>query len=247
MSKSPLHHNDLCAVIVGNGAIGSALCEALLAFENTRSVALLGRHVESWDDERVIPLFVDALEPDSIAAAALALEERVEGVQVLINTVGVLHWDKYVPEKRLRDIDTAPALQAFQINALFPALLADAFGSLLRKGQPGIFASLSARVGSISDNQLGGWYSYRASKAAQNMLLRTIAREWSISHRETIVVALHPGTVESRLSAPFVSANYPNKVLRPAECAAALLNVIGALDASDSGTFLDWQGKSIPW
>ena len=79
------------------------------------------------------------------------------------------------------------------------------------------------------------------------MLLRTIAREWSISHRETIVVALHPGTVESRLSAPFVSANYPNKVLRPAECAAALLNVIGALDASDSGTFLDWQGKSIPW
>lgn len=247
MTRKLLQTDELCAVVVGNGAIGSALCEALLALDHTRHVGLLGRQVEAWSDERVIPLFVDAMEPDSVAAAALTLEQHVQGVQLLVNTVGVLHWENSLPEKRLRDLDASPALHAFQVNALFPALVADAFGPLLRKGQPAVFASLSARVGSIGDNHLGGWYSYRASKAAQNMLLRTIAREWSVSHRETIVVALHPGTVASRLSAPFVSEKYRNRVLQPEECARALLDVIATLDASDSGSFLDWQGKTIPW
>ena len=110
-----------------------------------------------------------------------------------------------------------------------------------------MLASLSARVGSIEDNQMGGWYSYRASKAAHNMLLKTLAREWRVSHKNVAVVALHPGTVQSRLSEPFVTARYRNRVLAGEESAEALLAVIGGLNAKDTGSFLDWQGKAIPW
>ena len=152
-----------------------------------------------------------------------------------------------IPEKRLRDLEPGNALHSFQVNALSLAHVAGAFGPLMRHGAPSVLASLSARVGSIGDNRQGGWYSYRMSKAAHNMLLRTLALEWKISHRNAIVVALHPGTVRSRLSAPFVTDRYANRVLQPAECAAALLGVIGNLSRDDSGRFLDWQGEEIPW
>jgi NAD(P)-dependent dehydrogenase (short-subunit alcohol dehydrogenase family) len=104
---------------------------------------------------------------------------------------------------------------------------------------PAALVSLAARVGSIEDNQLGGWYSYRASKVAYNMLLKTIASEWRISHRNVAVVALHPGTVYSRLSEPFLSERYKNRVLAPEECASSLLAVIGGLQLEDSGNFYD--------
>jgi NAD(P)-dependent dehydrogenase (short-subunit alcohol dehydrogenase family) len=117
----------------------------------------------------------------------------------------------------------------------------------MRHPEPAVLASLSARVGSIEDNELGGWYSYRAAKAAQNMLLRTLSREWSLSHRNVSVVALHPGTVESALSAPFISKSYSKRVLTANESAAALITVIDTLRPEQSGEFFDWQGTRIPW
>lgn len=113
--------------------------------------------------------------------------------------------------------------------------------------EPALLASLSARVGSIEDNRLGGWYSYRASKAAHNMLVRTIAHEWRLSHRNAAIVALHPGTVHSRLSEPFISPGYKNTVHTPAECADHLMRVLGALTAESSGQFYDWKGDAIAW
>tara|TARA_R110002110_G_C13470525_1_gene720937 strand:+ start:51667 stop:52461 length:795 start_codon:yes stop_codon:yes gene_type:complete len=236
------------AVVVGNGAVGSAVVKNLLQRTGVGHIAVLGRTPKGIsDDERTSFHAVDAQQPESVDEAALALRQQVDRVHLLINTVGMLHTDTLKPEKRLRDV-TAQQLQAsFAINAVFPALLAQAFSALMRHKEPAVFASLSARVGSIEDNRLGGWYSYRATKAAQNMLLRTLSREWGVSHRNVSVVALHPGTVESPLSEPFISRGYSNRVLTPQESAAALLNVIGALRPGQTGEFYDWQGKAIPW
>ena len=147
----------------------------------------------------------------------------------------------------MRDLNLDNLLRSMIINAALLPRLAQAYGRALRHDEPSILASLSARVGSIEDNQMGGWYSYRASKAAHNMLLRTLAREWRISHRNAAVVALHPGTVASPLSEPFVTDSYGKRVLQPGECADALLGVLGGLGAADTGRFLDWQGQPIPW
>jgi NAD(P)-dependent dehydrogenase (short-subunit alcohol dehydrogenase family) len=165
----------------------------------------------------------------------------------MINTVGLLHSEQQQPEKRLRSLDPVNLQRSFAINAVLLPVLAREFGDLLRHDESSVFASLSARVGSIEDNELGGWYSYRASKAAHNMLLRTMAHEWRVSHPNVVMVALHPGTVRSRLSEPFLSPGYKNTVHTPAEAAECLLSLISGLTAESSGQFLDWQGKAIAW
>ncbi|MFT5709678.1 MAG: NAD(P)-dependent dehydrogenase (short-subunit alcohol dehydrogenase family) [Halioglobus sp.] len=236
------------AVIVGNGAMGTALLQALLENPGLHRIAVLGRAQKApASDPRVIYIHMDAEQPDSIERAATATRQEFERCHLLINTVGMLHTDTHKPEKRLRDV-TAECLQkSFAINAILLPLLAQAFGPLLKHSEPAVFASLSARVGSIEDNQLGGWYSYRTAKAAHNMLLRTISREWSLSYRNVSVVALHPGTVESALSAPFISKSYSKRVLTAKESGAALIAVIDKLRPGQSGDFYDWQGTRIPW
>ena len=235
-------------VVTGNGAIGTAVLARLLEFPGLTHAFLLARNPDTaHGDSRVTSLYIDAEKPASIESAAEAVGQRVGQVHLLLNTVGVLHSDGHSPEKRLRDIDPENLQRAFAINATFLPLLCQAFSPLMKHQEPAVFASLSARVGSIEDNGLGGWYSYRAAKAAQNMLLRTLSCEWKISHRNVSVVALHPGTVESRLSAPFISKNYRNRVLTPTESAAALLEVIAQLRPGRTGEFHDWQGQPIPW
>ncbi|RLQ21775.1 SDR family NAD(P)-dependent oxidoreductase [Seongchinamella sediminis] len=236
------------AVVVGNGAIGTAILERLLALPALEHGFLLARRPGGAPgDSRVSSLYVDAEQPQSIADAAANVSRQVERIHLLFNTVGMLHADGQRPEKRLRDLDPDQLQRSFAINATFLPLLCQAFSPLLKHPQPAVLASLSARVGSIEDNGLGGWYSYRAAKAAHNMLLRTLSREWKISHRNVSLVALHPGTVESRLSAPFISASYRNRVLSPDESAAALLAVIAQLTPGRTGDFHDWQGEPIPW
>ena len=239
---------DFNSVIVGNGAIGLALVQRLLQRRQSASVAVLGRRMnEVSDDPRVSYFTFDAGSPDSVLEAAVRIQDSFSRIHLLVNTVGFLHTESQVPEKNLKAVRADSLLRSFQINAILLPLLAQGFSRLLRHDEPAVLASLSARVGSIEDNRLGGWYSYRASKAAHNMLLKTIAREWRISHRNVTVAALHPGTVRSRLSEPFLNQNYRNRVLTPEESATALLNIIENLGPGDSGSFLDWQGKLIPW
>ena len=235
-------------IIVGDGAIGSALLDNLLTRPGLQRAIVLGRRGDpGTQDKRITRLHFDASDPDSITDAAGAACELLERAHLLINTVGMLHSGSQQPEKRLQNLKPQQLQQSFLINATLLPLLAQAFGKLLRHDEPALLASLSARVGSIEDNQMGGWYSYRASKAAHNMLLKTLALEWKISHRNTTVVALHPGTVSSRLSKPFLTPGYKKRVLTPAECAEALLAVISQLHPESSGKFYDWQGKHIPW
>lgn len=235
-------------IIVGDGAIGAALLEQLLRRPSLRHAVVLGRTAKPpVSDGRVTRLRFDACDPASVTRAASSAGEVLGRAHLLINTVGVLHSETQQPEKQLRSLSADHLQQSFLVNATLLPLLAQAFGVLLRHDEPAVLASLSARVGSIEDNRSGGWYSYRASKAAHNMLLRTLALEWRLSHRNATVVALHPGTVSSRLSEPFLSPRYKNRVLQPEESAQALLRVIGQLQPESSGHFYDWQGQPIPW
>ncbi len=235
-------------VIAGGGSIGRALLEEVQLIPGFNQAIVLERNPDpSGNASSVLHLKMDAKDPDSIKDAAAQAARHVNRVHLLINTVGVLHDGKLRPEKSLKAISQDSLLNSFAINAAFLPLLAQAFSAMMRHDDPAILASLSARVGSIEDNHSGGWYSYRAAKAAQNMLLRTLAREWRLSHPKATVLALHPGTVESRLSEPFISANYRKRVLTPGECATSWIKVMASLNVSDSGSFHDWKGEAIPW
>jgi NAD(P)-dependent dehydrogenase (short-subunit alcohol dehydrogenase family) len=225
ISFAPAAH----AVIVGaSGGIGRALADLLDADPAFGRVTRLARPG------------LDLTDPASIAAAATALRAPPD---LVIVATGVLHGPGLAPEKALRDLDPAALARSFAINAIGPALVAQALLPLLPKGRKTLFAALSARVGSISDNRLGGWHAYRASKAALNQLIRTIAIEQARRDPDSIVMALHPGTVDSPLSKPF-QRGVP-RLLAPAESAGHLLAVIDAATAAHSGRLFDWRGEEI--
>jgi NAD(P)-dependent dehydrogenase (short-subunit alcohol dehydrogenase family) len=195
----------------------------------------------------VLPL--DVTDEASISAAARTAAQTVPRLQMVVNCAGVLH-DAAAgmrPEKRLADVQPAALARAFAINAIGPLLMARHLEPLLAHADRAVFASLSARVGSIEDNRLGGWYAYRASKAAQNMYTRTLAIEWARSRRNVICVALHPGTTDTELSRPF-QANVPEaKLFTVAFAVTAMLGVLDRLQPADTGQFFAWDGERIPW
>jgi NAD(P)-dependent dehydrogenase (short-subunit alcohol dehydrogenase family) len=187
---------------------------------------------------------LDLTDPTSITAVAAAFDEPLD---LVIVATGVLHDAAGGPEKSLRDLDAARLAHAFAVNAIGPALVAQAFLPKLRTDRKAAFVALSARVGSIGDNRLGGWYGYRASKAALNQLLRTAAIEHARRAPLSVVAALHPGTVDTRLSAPFQRGVAPDRLFTPAFSATALLAVIDRLTPADSGGFFAWDGSPIPF
>lgn len=235
----PLVLDDGLAVVVGgSGGIGSALVAHLSAV--SPQVLSLGRHSAPA---------LDLLREDSIAHAAdwLRTHAQAQGlpVRLVIDATGWLHGEGWMPEKSWRQLDAAHMAHAFALNAIGPALLMKHFLPILPRQGRAVFATLSAKVGSIGDNRLGGWYSYRAAKAALNQLVRTAAIELARSHPHAVCVALHPGTVETALSAPFARTGLT--VRAPDEAAARLLELLSTLDASHSGSFLDPQGQTLPW
>jgi NAD(P)-dependent dehydrogenase (short-subunit alcohol dehydrogenase family) len=226
------------AVVIGSGGIGGALAEALKAAGEGRAfdaVVTLGR--------RSTPA-LDLLDEASIAACARWLAARGT-LELVIDATGILHGPGMAPEKSWRELDPATLAQAFAINAIGPALLMKHFLPLLPRDRRALFATLSAKVGSIGDNRLGGWYAYRASKAALNQLVRTASVELRRSRPQAICVALHPGTVDTGLSAPFAKSGL--QVQPPALAAQRLLTVLDGLQAEDSGQFFDYRGERLPW
>lgn len=220
------------AVVIGaQGGIGAALAAALEA--RGAEVLRLGRRSAP-------PL--DLLEEASIAAAA---EAAGTGLGLVLDATGFLHDARFRPEKALREIDAAHLAHAFAINATGPALLMKHFLPRLATEGRAVFATLSARVGSIADNRLGGWFAYRASKAALNQLVRTAAVELARRQKHAVCVALHPGTVDTGLSQPFAKGGL--EVQDAAFAAARLLAVIDALTPAQSGGFLDHLGAEIPF
>jgi len=228
------------AVIIGaSGGIGAAF-EAALIEEGAFDV------VHGFARSQTGALHLDLLDEASIAAAAAHVAQGPPPGLVIVAT-GLLHEGQRGPEKALRDLDPHWLAQVFAVNAIGPALVAKHFLPLAPRGTRSIFAALSARVGSISDNHLGGWHSYRASKAALNMLVRNLAIEERRRNERGIVVALHPGTVDTGLSRPFQGNVQPGRLFDAERAALQLLDVIEELKVTDSGKLFDYEGKEIPF
>lgn len=224
------------ALVVGaSGGIGAALDAALSAS---------GRFVHVLGTRRSGPLHLDLTDEASIRSAVDEACAHGE-LRLVLDATGFLHGAGFTPEKSLRELDAAHLAHAYAINAIGPALLMKHVLPRLARTGKAVFATLSARVGSIGDNRLGGWYAYRASKAALNQLVRTAAIELRRRAPQAICVALHPGTVDTALSTPFAKAGL--EVQTPRDAAAHLLAVIERLAPHDSGGFFDWRGTPIAW
>lgn len=228
------------AIIGANGAIGNALYEKIQSLPTTVSVARLGR--ARHDD--AIDIHIDLSDETTFEQAAAELAE-VGPLDMVLVTAGTLHNDTVVPEKSLRQIDPANMHHLFQVNTVLPALSLKHFYPLLKRDTRTVFACLSAKIGSISDNKIGGWHSYRMSKAALNMLIRNAAIEAARSKPNAIIIGLHPGTVDSALSRPFQKNLPPNQLKSPTVCADQLWGVLTALDSNDNGCLIDYQGNHI--
>lgn len=227
------------ALVVGLGGIGEALVTALALKAPRLTVQTAGpRH-----GQHRLDLGSDA----SLAAFVAEHGPGLQPLRLVFCTAGLLHGPALQPEKRLSQVNRAALEQSFAVNAFGPLLLAQALEPLLPRDQPVHFASLSARVGSIGDNRLGGWYAYRAAKAAQNQLLRTLALEWRRRLPLATVTLLHPGTTATGLSLPFRGGVPPEKLFSPQRAAEQLLAVLAAQTPEQSGAFLAWDGQPIPW
>ena len=226
--------SDLSAVVIGaSGGIGAALIAALAASGRYARVHALSRATG-----------VDLEDEASIAAAAAEVGAGPAPGLVLVAT-GVLH-SGFEPERSYRALDAGQMARDFRINTIGPALVAKHFLPLLPRDRRAVFAALSARVGSIGDNRLGGWHSYRASKAALNMILRNLSIELARTHPKAVVAGLHPGTVDTGLSAPFQRGVKPDKLFSSDQSAGYLLEVIDGLNPADSGGVFAWDGARVP-
>lgn len=195
---------------------------------------------------RVQPLALDVTDERSVADALGVVAAATERLDLVIVCAGLLHDGDLRPEKHLAEVDPDHLARSFAVNATGPLLVLKHCRTLLTGGGRSVFASLSARVGSIGDNRLGGWYAYRAAKAAQNQLTRTAAIELRRHSRQAICVGLHPGTVDTDLSRPFQRNLPAGQLQRPADAAARLLAVIEGLTPADSGGVFAWDGQRLP-
>jgi NAD(P)-dependent dehydrogenase (short-subunit alcohol dehydrogenase family) len=248
MSASREGHEprDAVAVVVGaGGGIGSAFLDKLAGDPRYGRVLALSRTPVRARDARVVCGRLDLTDEPSIAEAA-ALARATGTVRLVIVATGLLHDEAMRPEKHWGALDGNALARSFAINAVGPALVAKHFLPLFPREGRSVFAAISARVGSIGDNRLGGWHAYRASKAALNMLLRTLAIELGRRSPEALCIGLHPGTVATRLSEPFRGQVPDAKLFTPEKSATHLLQVIDSLDASASGGVFAWDGKPVP-
>lgn len=236
-SMSSLREGYRAVVLGASGAIGQAFVQALQADPRCAEVVALGR---AWPDTS--PQHLDFQHPDTLMRAAQALQEGGP-VHLMVDATGVLSDAGVKPEKRLDDLDATALQHLMLINAVGPALWAKQAWPLMATGERVIWAKLSARVGSIEDNHKGGWYGYRASKAALNMFLQTMAIEVVRRRPLAVVAALQPGTVRSKLSAPFAHEG----ALEPEDAAHRLMRALDPLPAQGRAHFVDHAGLSIPW
>ncbi len=197
--------------------------------------------------DRLWCLPMDITDEAQIQATLADIHQATPTLNLLLNCVGLLHDGSLQPEKNLQQIQPDHLMRLFQVNSIGSILLAKHALPLLKHPQRSILASISAKVGSIGDNHLGGWYGYRASKAALNMFMRTVALEYRRKSPQTIVVTLHPGTTDTALSQPFQRRVPPEKLFTVSRTVQQLIDVLAALTIEDSGYFFSWNGERLPW
>jgi len=241
---NPVASPRAVAVFGASGGIGRALCNGLAA-RGAELVYAGSRRSEGPDGVAIRPFAFDLADESSIASAAQAM--RDDPPEWVIVATGVLTLpDGTGPERTYKRLDPAVMAEVFALNTIGPALIAKHILPLMPRDRRFVFAALSARVGSISDNRLGGWHSYRASKAALNMLLKNLAVELARTHPLGVVAGLHPGTVDSALSQPFQSGVPNGKLTAPDQAAANLIDVLARLGPEQSGRVFDFRGEEVP-
>ncbi|MCI5048800.1 MAG: SDR family NAD(P)-dependent oxidoreductase [Rickettsiales bacterium] len=213
-----------------------------LAADASNTLYTFSRSASHLSGANVISHSIDTDDEHSIQHAAQSI---VGPLDQIIVTTGMLHDDEIMPEKSLKELSREKFEQLYVTNTIGPALVAKHFLPLLHRDKPAVFAAISARVGSISDNYLGGWYAYRASKAALNMVIKNISIEMARTHSQAVIVGLHPGTVDSNLSKPFQSHVPEGKLFRPEQSASYLIHVLDKLNMDDSGKCFAWDGAEI--
>ena len=244
---SLLPHHYTALVVGASGGIGAAIIKQLLSSSQVGHIIAVSRQPPRIDNPRLTHLMLDVSQEQG--RQALKTELASQPIHFFFNAIGILHDDaqRLLPEKRLDQLSVESLAQTMNINAFVPILLLAALKDSFKGAHPTVIASLSARVGSIEDNQLGGWYSYRASKAAHNMLFKTASIELKRLNKQSLVLCLHPGTTDTALSKPFQNRVPSEKLFTPAFVAEKLLAVIAQRTPEDSGTFWAWDGKSIDW
>lgn len=233
--KDTAQQKNFSALVIGaSGGIGAALSHALKNDPACKELITLSRSADGFD----------LTDENNVAAAADKLRNSDASFNLIINASGALEVDGAAPEKAFREVDATVMQRAFSINSVGAALALKHFMPLMARKERTVFATLSARIGSIGDNRLGGWISYRASKAALNQIVRCAAIEYARTNKDSVIVSLHPGTIKTPLTEKYAKGRY---TADPAEAAVNLLNVIHSLTPEQSGGFFDYAGKEIVW
>ena len=230
------------ALVVGAGGIGRQIAEDLASKENNLEVILCGRKnvfKNFWE--------LDIENENSLKDFKDKLSKSKLNLRLVLNATGRLHSEKLNPEKRLQHINKENLIESFSINAFAPILLAKTIEEFINKELEFNFASISARVGSITDNKTGGWYAYRAAKSAQNQLFKSLSIEWARKYPKAIITLLHPGTVNTNLSKPFHKFVPKDKLFSPQKTSSYLIDILLHQKPTDSGKFIAWDGTEIPW
>ena len=226
------------AIFGCSGAIGKALCIEYINKPNIDNIIAYSRSGEEFENNIIKSIKIDYCNEQSLAEAASSLQIKLD---IIVVAIGALD----NPEKSIRDLSAEKFLDMFNANTIPTALIAKYFLPCLYRDRITKFASISARVGSIQDNELGGWYSYRASKSALNMILKGLSIEQQRSNHDSIIFGLHPGTVDSKLSGPFQKKN--KEYFSPEFSAKKLVNVIDTKTVDDNGKIFAWDNTIIPY
>ena len=243
MTQQHLSSFKNIALFGSHGAIGKAFANYFLGLP-IQSLYTFSRYTSDIVDPRLSHINLDITDEAKIINVANSLDANTTFDLILITT-GLLHNADISPEKTIRSLSQNTLRTYFDVNTIAPMLITKAFLPFLSKTAPSTIAMLSARVGSITDNSLGGWYGYRASKTALNMMIKTLSIELNYSHKESIVVGLHPGTVASNLSKPFTQNYSKNPIFTPQESVQYLANVLNGLTIDSSGHCFAWDGSKI--
>ena len=241
-------------VVGGSGGIGLAFVRQFLDDDRQNQVIATYRRpspalqdLQTQYPERLQTLALDITDEAQIGQMVTTIQGIGKELQIVVNAVGWLQEDQFSPEKSLRHLNAEQLQRYFAVNTIGPALLTKHLLPFFRHRQRSIFAHLSAKVGSITDNKLGGWYGYRASKAALNMLIKTAAIEYQRAAPQAILVCLHPGTTDTELSKPFQRSVPPEKLFSTDRTVSQLLAIMEQLTPQDSGSFYSCDGSRIPW
>ncbi len=227
-----------------SGALGKAFVNNLAAIDNVETINVFSRSEENFHSEKIFTHLINYKNEDEIIEAS-RISSANRSLDLVIVANGILHNEKVFPEKKISEITVEKFEEVFFVNTILPSIIAKHFIPKLSQNNQSIFAFMTARVGSISDNKLGGWYAYRASKAALNMVIKNLSIEAGRKNKNAVLVGLHPGTVVSNLSKPFQSNVPEKKLFTPDQSVKYLLKILFNLKIADTGKIFAWNGDEI--